>query len=78
MKKIIIAAGAVLVSTAAFAQFNNYGTGSNSNSHYVQPHTRSNGSYVGGHYQTNPDSSTSNNYGTPGNFNSHTGKYKGF
>ena len=29
------------------------GTGSNPNSHYVSPHTTSNGIYVGGHYANN-------------------------
>jgi len=50
-----------------------YGTGSNSSSHYVQPHYNNNGSFTGGHYRTNPDSTRSNNYGSYGNFNSHTG-----
>lgn len=52
-----------------------YGTGSNPNSHYVSPYTRSDGTYVGGHYQTNPNSTQLDNYGTRGNFNPYTGAY---
>jgi hypothetical protein len=52
-----------------------YGTGSNPNSHYVSPYTRSDGAYVGGHYQTNPNSTQLDNYGTRGNLNPYTGTY---
>jgi hypothetical protein len=50
-----------------------YGTGSNSNSHYVRPHTRSDGSYVDGHHRTNPNGSTRDNYGASGNYNPYSG-----
>jgi hypothetical protein len=50
-----------------------YGTGSNPNSHYVQPHYNSNGSLTQGHYQTNPNSTTLDNYSTRGNVNPYTG-----
>ena len=43
-------------------------------SHYVKPHTRSDGTYVEGHRATNPDSSRNNNYSTQGNYNPYTGK----
>lgn len=43
-------------------------------SHYVQPYTRSNGTYVPGHYQTNPNSSTYDNWSTKGNTNPYTGE----
>ena len=49
------------------------GTGSNPNSHYVSPYTRSNGTAVPGHYQTNPNSTQRDNYGTQGNMNPYTG-----
>lgn len=77
MRVLILAAAlAAGFSSAATAQSTfNYGTGSNSRSHYVQPHFNSNGSYTDGHYRTNPDSSRSNNYGSYGNYNSHTGGY---
>jgi hypothetical protein len=60
---------------AAFAQFDTrtYGLGSNSGSHHVQQHTNSNGSTIGGHYQTNPNSTGSDNYGALGNLNPHNG-----
>ncbi|WNJ88477.1 hypothetical protein [Bosea sp. 685] len=48
-----------------------YGTGSNSNSNYVAPHSNSNGSHTDGYYRTNPDSNRSNNYGSYGNYNSY-------
>ena len=40
---------------------------------YVKPYTRSDGSYVGGHYRSSPDSTTSNNWSTRGNTNPYTG-----
>jgi hypothetical protein len=52
-----------------------YGTGSNPNSHYVQPHVNSNGTYTQGHYQTNPNHTQFDNYGTRGNYNPYTGQY---
>jgi hypothetical protein len=52
-----------------------YGTGSNPNSHYVQPHYNSNGTFTQGHYQTNPNSTQLDNYGTRGNYNPYTGQY---
>lgn len=41
---------------------------------YVKPHYKSNGTYVGGHYRSSPDSTTSNNWSTIGNTNPYTGK----
>jgi len=49
------------------------GTGSNPNNHYVSPHVNSNGTSVGGHYQTNPNNTQFDNYGTRGNVNPYTG-----
>lgn len=72
MKKLILALGLLAVATPAAAQY--YGTGSNSRSHYVQPHTRSNGDSVGGHYRTNPNNSRSDNYGASGNYNPYSGR----
>ena len=40
---------------------------------YVHGYTRSNGSYVQGHYRSNPDGIRSNNYSYHGNVNPHTG-----
>jgi len=52
-----------------------YGTGSNPNSHYVQPHVNSNGTFTQGHYQTNPNHTQLDNYSTRGNYNPYTGQY---
>jgi hypothetical protein len=40
---------------------------------YVQPHIRSDGTYVQGHHRTAPDSNPYNNYGAQGNTNPYTG-----
>lgn len=42
--------------------------------HYVSGYTRSNGTYVAPHYQTNPNRTTSDNYSTVGNVNPYTGQ----
>ena len=49
------------------------GTGSNPSSHYVSPHVTSQGTYVPGHQQTNPNSTQLDNFGTRGNVNPYTG-----
>lgn len=41
---------------------------------YVQPHVRSNGTYVQGHYRSAPNSSAYDNYSTRGNVNPYTGQ----
>lgn len=41
---------------------------------YVEGYTRSDGTYVKGHYRTSPDSTINNNYSTQGNINPYTGK----
>jgi len=65
MKKALITLLAVLaLATPAFAQ----------GYHYVQPYTRSDGTYVQPHYQTNPDRSFQNNWSTMGNVNPYTGQ----
>lgn len=82
MKTIFVAALIIGIGGAAGAQgfgdanrsgSGNYGTGSNSSSHYVSPYTNSQGSTVQGHYQTNPNSTQYDNYGTRGNMNPHNG-----
>lgn len=40
---------------------------------YVQPHFRSNGSYVPGHYRSAPNNSAFDNYSTRGNVNPYNG-----
>lgn len=51
------------------------GTGSNYNSHYVNPYTTSRGTYVQPHHQTSPNSTQYDNYSTRGNYNPYTGTY---
>lgn len=40
--------------------------------HVVSGYTRSNGTYVAPHYQTNPNTTRNDNYSTRGNTNPHT------
>lgn len=79
--RVLLAAALIVVATPVFAQYGSrnsnsygYGTGSNPSSNYVQPHMRSDGSSVGGHYRTNPNSTTSDNFGTRGNYNPYSGQ----
>lgn len=46
----------------------------NRNHHYVKSYTRSDGTFVQGHYRTNPNSTNRDNYSTLGNTNPWTGK----
>jgi len=41
---------------------------------WVNGYYKSNGTYVTGHYRTNPDGNPYNNYSYPGNYNPNTGK----
>jgi hypothetical protein len=41
---------------------------------WVEGYTRSNGTYVQGHYRTAPDYTINNNWTTVGNVNPHTGR----
>lgn len=41
---------------------------------YVNGYTRSDGTYVSGHYRSDSDSSYNNNYSTKGNVNPYTGQ----
>lgn len=82
MKYALIAAmliaGSPVLAQGYYGSRNNYGsygTGSNPNSHYVQPHSRSDGSLGGGYYRTNPNNTTLDNYGTRGNLNPYSGSY---
>ena len=46
----------------------------NADAAYTRGYVRRNGTYVSGHYRTNPDSTRINNYSTRGNYNPFTGK----
>jgi hypothetical protein len=63
MKKLLITA---ILSVFAFSSW--------ANDVYVNGYTKSNGSYVEGHYRSAPDSSTSNNWSSQGNTNPYTGE----
>ena len=71
MKQIILAATLALTVTAAQAQY--IGTGSNPNSHPVQGHVTSSGTYVAPHVATNPNGTQRDNYSAAGNVNPNTG-----
>ena len=80
MKAAIIIGAVLATVTAAQAQygtkgFGSYGTGSNSNSHDVNGHYRSNGTYVAPSHATNPNSTQTDNYSTRGNYNPYSGSY---
>lgn len=67
----------ILAATVGAVQaqsYGGYGSGSNSRSHYVQPHVRSDGGFTDGHYRTNPNSTQMDNYETRGNYNPHNGQ----
>jgi hypothetical protein len=71
MKQLIIAAALTLAATAAQAQY--LGTGSNPNSHTVQGHVTSSGTYVAPHVATNPNGTQRDNFSATGNVNPYTG-----
>ncbi len=64
IKLWLIAAPALVLGwvTVAFAQVG------------VEPYTRKDGTYVGGHYRSNPDGNQYNNWSYPGNVNPYTGR----
>ncbi|HEV2608323.1 MAG TPA: hypothetical protein VGT79_10115 [Xanthomonadaceae bacterium] len=65
MRSILtIALFGLLVSAAATA----------TDDHYVNGYTKKDGTYVHGHYQTDPNSAKDDNYSTRGNESPHTGK----
>lgn len=72
MKKLVLAAGLVALSTAAQAQ--GYGFGSNSNSHQRSGYTTQSGTYVAPSRATNPNNTQMDNYTTRGNTNPYTGQ----
>ena len=52
---------------------NSYGSSTNSSVRYQQGYTRTDGTYVQGHYKTNTNSTNHDNFSTRGNVNSYTG-----
>lgn len=60
-KTLLVALGIMCISGIASADV------------YVHGYTRSDGSYVQGHYRSNPDHTRTNNWSYHGNVNPHTG-----
>ncbi len=50
------------------------GSSNYSGEHYVHGYTSSDGRYVQGHFQTNPNGTQRDNWSTKGNVNPHTGQ----
>ena len=50
-----------------------YSTGTNSSVRYQSGYTRSNGTYVQGHYKTSSNYTNHDNFSTSGNYNPYTG-----
>lgn len=63
MKNLIITLVFILISSFSFSQ-----------SVWVNGYTKSNGTYVQGHYRTAPNNTVNDNYSTKGNINPYTGK----
>lgn len=84
MRVLVIGLSLALLSTNAVAKGGGHGgyhfSSSRSSSyrstgeHYVSGHVTKNGTYVSGHYQTNPNATRNDNYSTRGNINPHTGE----
>lgn len=64
MKTVILLCAALAAAAPLSAQ----------SSHYVSGHTTRSGAYVAPHYQTSPNSTTSDNWSTRGNVNPYTGQ----
>lgn len=86
MKKLLMLLVAIIATVlSANAQYNygstsygssSYGTSSygvNTTSTYVNGYTKSNGTYVQGHYRSSQNSTNHDNYSTSGNYNPYTG-----
>lgn len=86
MKKSLMLLVAIIATVlSANAQYNygstsygssSYGTSSygvNTTSTYVNGYTKSNGTYVQGHYRSSQNSTNHDNYSTTGNYNPYTG-----
>jgi hypothetical protein len=71
---ILCGAVAVMLSSSLAVAGGHGGTSGSSGAHYVAPHTTKAGTYVDGHYQSNPNGSKSDNWSTAGNVNPYTGK----
>ena len=72
---LIVAAAPATARGGGHSGGHSYGSHSSSTGeHLVSGYTRSNGTYVAPHYQTNPNGTRNDNYSTRGNVNPHTGE----
>lgn len=67
MKRLLLFLFAIVAFAAVNAQVN-------SQSHWVDGYYKSDGTYVPGHYRTNPNNTVRDNYSTYPNINPHTGE----
>lgn len=84
MRNLVIGVALAMLSTTSVARGggghggHSFGTSHASHAstgeHYVRGYTRRNGTYVAGHFQTNPNGTKNDNYSTIGNINPHTGE----
>lgn len=81
-KSLMLLVAIIATALSANAQYNygssSYGSGTssygvNNNSTYVNGYTKSNGTYVQGHYRSSQNSTNHDNYSTSGNYNPYTG-----
>lgn len=74
--RIGLLAIALAFSSSAFSRGGGGHSGGHSSggSHYVAPHVTKNGTYVQGHYRSNPNGSSGDNWSTKGNVNPYTGE----
>jgi lipopolysaccharide export LptBFGC system permease protein LptF len=63
MKQILLILSFFIITSIAYSQTTTY----------VNAYTRSDGTYVPGHYKTTSDNTNTNNYSTQGNTNTYTG-----
>jgi hypothetical protein len=68
---VLLAASAAAAS--AQSNYGGYGTGSNPQSHSVQGHYNSNGTYTQPYQATNPNNTQADNYSARGNYNPYSG-----
>ncbi len=64
----------LLLASLAVADARGLRMGGEGGSHYVRGYTKSNGTYVAPHYQTNPNGTKLDNWSTKGNLTPYTGK----
>jgi hypothetical protein len=78
--KTTIVCALCMISAMSFARGGGFSGGhssyhsSGTGEHYVSGYTRSNGTYVTGHHQTNPNGTKYDNWSSKGNVNPYTGK----